>query len=214
MQTKKFKNIFKYLPMDFGRVVCFGMPLYFRIKKIYLSGASKGFLKGGAIIASNHTGFIDPLIIGNCFWYRRVFFLAAKEVMKNPILAILLKGIGCIKIDREISDIEAIRKCVSLVKSGKCLSVFPQGGIHQDGEIDRIKSGAVLIAMQANVPIIPIYSVERKAWWHRQKVVIGEPFNCRDYCSKKFPSVTDIAQVSEKLLEKMEDCKAAYEHQD
>lgn len=209
---KNKKNIFRFLPMDIGRIVCSVLPLYYRTKRIDLKGERfKTHLKGGAVIVTYHTDFSDPFTLGNCFWYRRLFFLAAKEVMKNSVIEVLLRGMGCIKIDRDASDIEAIKKCVSVLKCGKLLGVFPEGGIHREGDTDKIKSGAVLIAMQAGVPIIPVYIAKRKNIFKRQLAVIGEPFDCRDYCTKRFPSVADIDGISEKLLIKMEECKKAYE---
>lgn len=206
------KNIFRFLPMDMGRLVCGVLPLCYRTKRINVNGEKiKKHLKGAAVIVSFHTGFSDPFILGNCFWYRRLFFLAAKEVMKNRFVEALLKGMGCIKIDRNASDIEAIKKSVSVLKDGKLLGVFPEGGIHRAKQSDKIKSGAVLIAMQAGVPIIPVYTEKRKNILKRQLMVIGESFDCRDYCTKRFPSVADMADISEKLLIKMEECKKAYE---
>lgn len=209
MGNKK-KNIFRFLPMDMGRLVCSVLLPYFRMKRIRPDGSKyKEKLKGGAIIAANHTGFSDPFIMGVAFWYRRLFFLAAKEVMINSFIGVLLKGMGCIKIDRDISDINAIRKCVDILKDGKLLGMFPQGGIKRDGEMDKIKSGAVLIALQAGVPIIPMYSADKKHWWSRKTVVIGEPINCRDYCQKKFPSLADMEKLSEILLDRMLECENA-----
>lgn len=208
----KSKNIFRFLPMDMGRIVCAVLPLYYRTKRVNLKGEKvKEHLKGGAVVVSFHTGFSDPFTLGNCFWHRRLFFLAAKEVMKNRLVEVLLKGMGCIKIDRDASDIDAIKKCVSVLKDGRLLGIFPEGGIHRDGEVDKIKSGAVLIAMQAGVPIIPVCIEKRKNIFKRQVAVIGEPFDCREYCPKRFPSVADISEVSQKLLIKMEECKKAYE---
>lgn len=208
---KRKNNIFRFLPMDMGRIVCSVLPLWYRTKRINIKGEKvKTHLKGGAVIASFHTGFSDPFTVGNCFWYRRLFFLAAKEVMKNKVIEVLLKGMGCIKIDREASDINAIKKCVSVLKEGKLLGIFPQGGIHKE-ETDQIKSGAVLIAMQAGVPIIPVYIAKRKNIFKRQIAVIGEAFDPKEHCPKRFPSVNDIAEVSSKLLAEMERCKHAYE---
>lgn len=209
---KNKKNIFRFLPMDIGRIACAVLPLYYRTKRIDLKGEKvKSHIKGGAVIVAYHTGFSDPFTMGNCFWYRRLFFLTAKEVMKNRFTELLLREMGCIKIDRNASDIEAIKKCVSVLKDGKLLGIFPEGGINREGETDKIKSGAVLVAIQAGVPIIPIYIADRKNILKRQTAVIGEPFDCRDYCTKRFPSVTDIEEISEKLLIKMEGCKKAYD---
>lgn len=212
MRSREKNNPFRFLPMDIGRLVCSALLPIYRYRRIHVSGEQyKKHIKGGTIIASNHTGFSDPFFIGTAFWYRRVFFLAAKEVMKNGIVEILLKGMGCIKIDRETSDINAIRKCVNLLKEGRILSVFPQGGISVNSEIDKLKSGAVLMALQAEVPIIPAYTLKREHWWQRQRIVIGDEFDCKQLCGKKFPSVADMEKLSEELSQKIEECRKVYE---
>ncbi len=212
MGNKKRKNPFRYLPLDAARVICSILMLAFRPKKLHISGKKYDQkVKGGAIVASNHTGFSDPFRVATCFITRRVFFLAAKEVMINRVVGFLLKGAGCISIDRDQSDINAIRKCVDVLKDGKYLAIFPQGSIQDNDEISKIKSGAVLIALQAGVPIIPMYTAKRKHWWNRTLLVIGDPLDCKEICPKKFPSVADLEELSSKLLEKMEECKKVYE---
>ncbi len=214
MASKKRKNPFRYLPLDAARVVMSVLALAFRPKKLHVSGEKyKNKIKGGAIIASNHTGYSDPFKVSTCFLSRRVFYLAAKEVMINRVLGALLKAAGCISIDRDQSDINAIRKCVDVLKDGKYLAIFPQGSIQENDDVNKIKSGAVLIAMQAGVPIIPMYTAKRKHWWNRTLTVIGDPFNCKEHCPKKFPSVADLDQLSNELLEKLEECKKTYEQQ-
>lgn len=209
---KRLKEKFKYLPMDIGRLVCSPLLLIYRAKRIKLNGEKYNkHLKGGAVIVSYHTDFADPFILGNCFWYRRFFFLTAKEVMGDKLREALLKGMGCIKIDREISDIDAIRKGIDLLKEGKILGVFPEGGIHKNDHVDKIKGGAVLLALRAEVPIIPVYTQKRKNIFCRQLMVIGEPFYPSEICKRKFPSVADMEEASKELYNKMEETKKAYE---
>ena len=208
---QKSSKPFKYLPMDLARFSCLVLPLVVRIKKLYLKESDGKKIKGGALIVANHTGFLDPVLVGTAFWYRRMFFLAAKEVMKSKLREVLLKGAGCIKIDRDISDIAAVRRCVEVLKDGKCLCVFPQGSIKRDGEIEEIKSGAVLMAFKADVPIVPVYFSERKSLFSKSCVIIGESINCREFCSKKIPSVTEINEISKKIQNAMLECKEYYE---
>ena len=212
MANKKHKNPFRYLPLDAARVVMSVLALAYRPKKLHVNGEGyKSKIKGGAIIASNHTGYSDPFRVSSCFLHRRMFFLAAKEVMINKFLGFLLKGAGCISIDREQSDINAVRKCVDVLKDGKLLAIFPQGSIKDADEMNKIKSGAVLIALQAGVPIIPMYTQKRKHWWNRTLIVFGDALDCKELCPKRFPSVADLDGLSATLLEKMEECKKIYE---
>ncbi len=214
MNDKKKAKLFEWrlLPMDAGRLVLSCLPLLYRFRRYGVDGQCyKEKIKGGHIIVANHSSFKDPLLIGSCFWYRRMFFLAAEAVMRNRVVAWLLRAAGCIKIDRKISDIEAIRKSVSLLKEQRCLAIFPQGGISKEDAFSQIKSGAILIALQAGVPILPVYSSRKNNPWYRPTTaVIGEPLDCRNYCKKKMPSLHEIEQVSTELLKRLEDCRKTY----
>lgn len=149
--------------------------------------------------------------MGSAFWYRRMFFLVAEVVMSKKIRSFLLTKAGAIKIDRNTSDIEAIRKCVSVLKEGKTLTVFPEGGIKHDENVNSVKSGSVLIAMQADVPIVPVFFRKRKHWYSRQILVKGTPFRCSDYCTKRFPSIEELNQMAEELRKRMNECEETYD---
>lgn len=207
MTNKKDIFNFKYLPMDIGRIVYFIFPLLVRLKKIYVSQKAKETLKGGAIIVANHISFSDPFVVASVYPLRRVFFLAAEVLMRNPVMRALLKGMGCIKIDRSISDIEAVKNTVNLLKKGHMVSMFPQGGIDRERDAEEIKSGSVLMALQAGVPIIPAYIKKKKHWYNRQCIYIGESFECKSFCAKKIPTVSEIDNASKALFEKMEELR-------
>ena len=197
----------KFLPMDIGRIVSAVTLLLFPTKKIYISGKKKT-LSGGALVAANHTSFKDPFIIGGAFWYRRVFFLAAEAVMKNRFLAFLLRGMGCIKINRNICDLAAIKKVVELLKSNQVVSVFPQGGIQHD-EMSALKSGIVLMALKSKKPIIPAY-ISSCGIFRRRYVIIGEPIYFDTYSA--LPSMAEINAASDKLLNAMKECQNFFEN--
>lgn len=210
MQKKsKLRTVFdiRRLPQDLGRLVCFPLPLLFRMKRLTPEGEKyKGKIRGGAILAANHTSFTDPFVLGVAVWYRRLFFLAAEVVMKGRFRKLLLKGVGAIEINRNATDIEAVRKSVAVLKRGHLLSVFPQGGIAGSDEIGRLKSGVILFALQAGVPIIPMYIVPRKRWYERRVVVIGQSFDPKEFLGKKFPTTADIDRAANYLAEEMNRC--------
>ena len=199
----------KHLPMDIARILCFSMPLFFRIKKIYVNENAKKKLKYAGIISANHTCFLDPLLVGCCFWYRRMFFLAAEVVMNKKFMGKLLKGVGCIKIDRNICDIESIRKSVNVLKNGHLLSLFPTGGINREDDMSAIKSGIILMAMQAKAPIVPVYIHKKVNKKDRNCIVIGEPITTFE--GKTMPSMADINNCADLVFEKMMECKELYE---
>lgn len=197
------------LPMDLARLVCATLIPILRIKKITPEGVKyTKKVKGGAIVAANHTSFVDPFVVGVTFWYRRLFFLVAEIVMKGKLRSLLLRGVGAIKIDRNNADIEAVNKSIKRLEEGFLLTVFPQGGINKADNIDTIKSGAVLMAIRSGVPIIPIHILPRKKWYNTRTVVIGNAINPKDFYTKKFPSTTDIKNITEALVKELCRCKS------
>ncbi len=199
----KLFNI-KRLPMDFARIVASPLLLAFRMKRLTPDGKKyTEKIEGGAVIAANHSSMLDPFLVGTVFWYRRLFFLVAEAVMRNKFLAWLLKGVGAIRIDRNTADIEAIKKSVDVLKQGHLLSVFPQGSIQKEEAFNAIKAGAVLIALKADVPIIPVTLLPRKNIFQRRRAIIGKTVYPKDHVSGKFPSTADIEKITNLLMEEM-----------
>lgn len=192
----------KFLPMDLGRIVSSVSLLLFPIKKIYMSEKSRRF-SGGAIVAANHTSFRDPFLVGGVFWYRRTFFLAAEVVMKNKLVAFLLKLMGCIKIDRTIYDLNAIKKTIDILKDERIVTIFPQGGIQQGSDL-ALKSGIALMALKSQKPIIPVY-LSSQGLFRRGYAVIGNPIYLESESVN--PSVSDIYNITQTIHSGMEECR-------
>lgn len=208
-QKRKRAKLFalKHFPMDFARVNMALLPLIYRVRALTPTGEKyKMKIRGGAIIAANHYDFSDPLVLFITFWYRRVFFLAGELVMNGSFRSKLLAGLGAIRIDRNIADMEAIRRCVGLLKEGHILGIFPQGQLTKTREVSSIKHGAVLMALQARVPIVPMYIQPQAKWYRGRTVVIGEPIYPSELCTKKIPSTADIQKISDLLVAEMNRC--------
>lgn len=198
--------------MDAARVVGSVTELGFRRRTLFVGERFK--LEGGAVVVANHTAFGDPMLIRNVFWYRRVFLMASEEVMRGRIRGALLRAAGCLRIDRTAADLRAVREAAALARAGEAVALFPQGHIRREGDVDAVKSGAVLIALQGNAPLIPVYSRRRKHWWQRRTVVIGEPMDCRALCGKPVPSMADVAALTGELQKRLAACKDVYDQRE
>lgn len=167
----------------------------------------------GMIIVGNHVSFKDPWFYSATFWNRRMFFLASELVMKDPIRNFLCYHSGCIKIDRNIADINAIRVATKTLKHKRCLAVFPEGTLHKEESEDltEIKSGVIFLASQTGVPIIPAYSLKPKHWYNRRTIVVGEPFRIGDYTNHKFLSVPEMDEIAKALIDKINECKNVFD---
>ena len=100
----------------------------------------------------------------------------------------------------------AFRKIVSELQNEKLVSIFPEGYLTRNEEIQKFKSGAVLMAVTAKKPIIPVYIKKRKNFFQRQRVIIGEPIDPIEMCGK-MPSLADMEKISENLRAKEQELK-------
>ena len=209
-EVKKDKAVhIKFLAMDLPRIFAtMSYGLIYRPKRVYVS-KKRPDKKSGALVIANHSSFTDPVLIGISMG-RRMWYLAGELAMGNKLKSFLLTGCGCIGIDRNISDIDGIRKAVNVMKRGHYLLMFPQGRLERDGEIKKLKSGAVLMAWQAGVPLLPVYVKKGAKWYNRSVVMVGEEFHISDYCDKKMPSMADIERLTDIAADKMHEVEHAY----
>lgn len=215
MKEEKKNNILKriwlWIAYEASRLLYVVLLVPYRPKLITPEGKRfKGPLKGGAILAANHTTFSDPFVVGTSFWYRKMNFFAADAVMATKTRENLLKAAGAIKVNRNIADIEAVRAAVQVLKKGRLLLIFPEGGVQKVGDVQAIKSGAALMATQAGVPIIPLFICYTARWYQRRKVVVGSPIDPKAICTRKIPSTADIENITDALYKEMQRCAANY----
>ncbi len=159
--------------------------------------------KGPCIIASNHTSNLDAVLLAVHTWEKK-YYLAKKELFKNKCFGLVLKSFGAIKIDRQTTDVGAIKKCMKVLKQGKKLVVFPEGtrNENKDMQLGEVKHGVAMFAIKAKVPIVPMFIAKKPKFWRRNRVIIGEPFSLEEFYGKKLDNeVLNIASevVANKL---------------
>ncbi len=111
--------------------------------------------EGGVIIASNHTSYLDPPLIGVSI-KRRPTFIAKSSLFKIPILGSIIKAYS-IGVKKNSPTPSTIKKALKVLSSGGALVIFPEGGRSPDGNLREIKRGIGLIGALSNVPIVPAY---------------------------------------------------------
>jgi 1-acyl-sn-glycerol-3-phosphate acyltransferase len=124
--------------------------------KIEFSGEENVPSEGGVIIASNHQTYIDP------FWLslkikRPIRYLAWSAAFRWPVVGRCLTWFGAWPLALEGSDPAAIRRSLQWLREGGAMVIFPEGGRSTaTGALERFKAGAVRLALEANVPILPV----------------------------------------------------------
>jgi 1-acyl-sn-glycerol-3-phosphate acyltransferase len=184
-----------------------------RVHRYAIDGDKQRFrIPDGGLIIANHTGFRDPMIVANVFRSRQLHFLAAENVMSNRAMNALMRSVGCIRVDRRICDLESMKKVITVLKSGEPLAIFPEGGIHAGDSVGTFKSGMIVMAVRANVPIYPVYIAPGRSLWNRrQQAMVGKCFRIGDYCDRPVPTMADIDRMAAALHEYELTLKAALE---
>ncbi|MSX13547.1 MAG: 1-acyl-sn-glycerol-3-phosphate acyltransferase, partial [Actinobacteria bacterium] len=113
---------------------------------------------GGAVIAINHTSYLDFALSGipaDRIGHRYVRFMAKDGIFKHKVAGPLMRGMHHIPVDRDAGS-QAFRDAVRALKSGELVGVFPEATMSRSMEVKEIKNGAVRMAVSANVPLIPM----------------------------------------------------------
>jgi 1-acyl-sn-glycerol-3-phosphate acyltransferase len=182
-------------------------------------------IKGGFILASNHTSELDPLIIVACmpFFSNKIplYFVSREREFygKNSINKYIYGGtffrlMGAYPAYVGLKDYDAaLKNHLKLLKSGKNVHIFPTGKI-DNSESPKAKGGLGFLAHKTDLPVIPLRIIcpenitfsrilSRKV---KIKLIFGEPlvntelcFDDDDYLSKnKFENFSNI--IMEKII--------------
>ena len=109
--------------------------------------------KGKVILAGNHTGHLDPLIL-QMATKRNLWFVTGPAAFKVPIIRHMLKWFNVLPLNFG-EGIEAIESGVNKLKHGEPVIIFPEGKFTSDGNPGRFHRGVAIMAKEANCPIVP-----------------------------------------------------------
>lgn len=142
---------------------------------------------GGAVLAINHTSYLDFALGGipaDRRGKRLVRFMAKESVFRHRVAGPLMRGMRHIPVDRG-AGAEAYAHAVRDLRAGELVGVFPEATMSRSMDIKPIKSGAVRMAMDAGVPLIPMCvlgGARLYSYGHRDlsrgttiAITIGEP---------------------------------------
>ncbi len=144
-----------------------------------VQGAENVPEEGPVIIAANHYFFADPVFIA-IYTKRFITFMAKSELFEKGIMAWFMKKLECVKLNRDGSDIGALRTVLAELKKDACIMLFPQG-TRCPGHMplrEEMKDGAAFLAMTSKAPVVPvgIYTKGMKGKLFRKTYVsFGKP---------------------------------------
>jgi 1-acyl-sn-glycerol-3-phosphate acyltransferase len=175
--------------------------------------------EGGAILAINHTSYLDFALAGTAALpaNRYVRFMAKRELFDNKIAGPLLRGMHHINVDRSNGSASFVAALRAL-KAGEIIGIFPEGTISTSFEIKGLKSGAVRLAIGAGVPIIPtivwggqrVYTKGVKPSLKRGKIPVTVSFGAPIAYSRDTDVEVAEAHLREVMIQMLRDVQEKY----
>ena len=135
-------------------IKCILTPLFFLIFRPKVVGKNNIPKNGSVVLAGNHTNNLDSVML-IAVVSRQVHFLAKIELFKG-IFGVIVRGLGCIPVNRKIHDKDALKSAKDVLSEGSVIGIFPEGTINRTNDIIMpFKIGAVKMAKDTNSKIVP-----------------------------------------------------------
>jgi len=124
--------------------------------RVRVAGAER-IPPGTCLFVANHTSSADaPAVVGAI--PRRIAILLKKSLFNYPIVGQAFHLAHFIPVERSKRDsaIESVEKAIEAMRTGQSFLIYPEGTRSPDGRLQEFKKGAVVMAIKAGVPIVPI----------------------------------------------------------
>lgn len=152
------------------RVVRGAIEVFVRVmNRLEVSGLENVPAQGGALLCPPHANYSDPFFVGGAVRDRVIHFLAWHGIKEMPLVGPLFERMGVMHSIEESYGVaqnrdqarEVLGELRALLEAGELCVIFPEGAIKhwispRGDTIQEFKPGAVRLAAQAGVPIIPV----------------------------------------------------------
>lgn len=170
-------------------------------------------LANGLLLVSNHQTYFDP------FWlclpiHRRFRFMAWDKAFDWFVVGKVIRYLGAFPVSLNRGGTrKALIEALKSLRDGATLIIFPEGSRgFSDGKLLPFKSGAVRLAMEAGVPILPVSIRGANKVW-AQDIKIPHPGKVEIFYHPIFeiPKLEESADEHKFAEEIMEQLKAIIE---
>jgi 1-acyl-sn-glycerol-3-phosphate acyltransferase len=129
------------------------LPLYTRIAVAGLESLPRS---GPLIVVCNHLNDGDPLILASRL-PRRVVFMTKAELLRVPVLGVLIRLFGAFPVRRNQADLTALHAAADILSRGLAVVIFPEGRTTtNEARLSEALPGAALVALRYEVPVMPV----------------------------------------------------------
>ncbi len=126
-------------------------------QRFQMSGTEHVPRSGGVLLAYNHISYVDFVYGGLAAKPsgRLVRFMAKRELFTHRYIGPLMRSMHHIEVDRGAGE-ASYRTAVEYLRAGEAVGIFPEATISRSMELKEFKTGAVRIAAEAGVPLVPV----------------------------------------------------------
>ncbi len=164
------------------------------------------------IFAANHLSFFDSIVLPLSV-PRPIYYLAKADYFESWRTRWFFRAAGCVPTKRDKgAGTGALESGVEILRSGDPIGIYPEGTRSPDGRLYRGKTGPVRMALEADVPIIPVgiegtdmvqptgsYAIKR----HPVTVRLGAPLDLSRYRDERDDPFVLRAATDELMFEIM-----------
>ena len=161
--------------------------------------------EGGVVLCCNHMSNLDPTTMA-AFVKRPVRYIAKKELFEKRWSAKLLSALGAFPVDRQTTDMKALKTAIKLLKNGEALGIFAEGTRVKEGEAKAAKAGVALFALKGEAPIVPICISSKYKFRSIVHIRYGEPIYLDEYKGQKVTTEM-MEEITEKVMEKVREMR-------
>ena len=145
---------------------------------------------------------IRNIVVG-CASPRPIQFMAKEALFKIPVLSQIITMLHAFPVQKESADRAAIRKALKILENEQIVGIFPEGA-RSAGELMEPHMGASLLAIKANVPILPVAVYGTKGFWGKVIISFGKPlYPSRHVTDNKKFKKDDMAKLSHLLMQEI-----------
>ncbi len=139
-------------PRWWGRLLCL-----FAGVRVEVEGFANIDPEKTYIFAGNHTSQYDIFSFQGYFPHD-FRWIAKKELFRVPVFGQAMHKVGYIPIDRSHGRqaLKSLDEAARRIAAGSSVLIFPEGTRSADGSLQEFKTGAVVLAIKAGVPIVPL----------------------------------------------------------
>lgn len=187
----------------FYPIAMFFIRIYLNLKfKVKIIGKENIIKKGGAIFCSNHLSNYDSILIASNS-SRRVCYFAKKELFDTKFKNFWMHQLAAFPVDREGTDMNALKHSIKLLKGGGALGIFAQGTRAKHGDEIEAKNGVSLFALKSEVPVIPIGITANYEKGGKVIVKVGKPISFEKYKGQK-PKTELLTKMTQEIVDEIE----------